>query len=230
MCSKCSARAYVRAIWSSWTTSLRTRAQPTLALIAAAGAEALFLPAYSPDFNPIEKMWSTVKNSLRKAEARTASRVGGRDRRSFETKSPPKTPAHWLFPAAIVLFEMLYPPLTPFVGRIALTLFGPSLAGFRLFAALAQSVAIVLAGLMARQFGGGRLALLLAAGATAITPLSLVASALMQYVSFDYLVRPARVLCHAPGDLRLSALVEASACQAYKPHQRDNAIVTRGVF
>lgn len=42
----------------------------TLALIEAAGAEARFLPAYSPDFNPIEKMWSKVKAHLRSAEAR----------------------------------------------------------------------------------------------------------------------------------------------------------------
>lgn len=43
----------------------------TIALIAQTGAQALFLPAYSPDFNPIEKMWSKVKTSLRRAEART---------------------------------------------------------------------------------------------------------------------------------------------------------------
>lgn len=43
----------------------------TLALIAAAGATARFLPAYSPDLNPIEMMWSKVKALLRKAEART---------------------------------------------------------------------------------------------------------------------------------------------------------------
>lgn len=43
----------------------------TLALIRAAGAEALFLPAYSPDLNPIEKMWSKVKSLLRTAEARS---------------------------------------------------------------------------------------------------------------------------------------------------------------
>ena len=43
----------------------------TLALIAAAGASVLFLPAYSPDLNPIEKMWSKVKARLRSAEART---------------------------------------------------------------------------------------------------------------------------------------------------------------
>ena len=43
----------------------------TLDLIEAAGACVRFLPAYSPDLNPIEKMWSKVKNSLRAAEART---------------------------------------------------------------------------------------------------------------------------------------------------------------
>lgn len=42
----------------------------TIALIEAAGAEARFLPAYSPDLNPIEMMWSKVKALLRKAQAR----------------------------------------------------------------------------------------------------------------------------------------------------------------
>jgi transposase len=40
-------------------------------LIEQRGAQVQFLPAYSPDFNPIEMMWSKVKNSLRSAEART---------------------------------------------------------------------------------------------------------------------------------------------------------------
>ena len=43
----------------------------TLALIRQAGAEVLFLPAYSPDLNPIEQLWSKLKNFLRGAEART---------------------------------------------------------------------------------------------------------------------------------------------------------------
>ena len=47
------------------------KSDPTLDLIAAKGAEVLFLPAYSPDLNPIEKMWSKIKQSLRSAEART---------------------------------------------------------------------------------------------------------------------------------------------------------------
>jgi len=34
-------------------------------------AEMLFLPAYSPDFNPIEKMWSKVKQLLRGIKPRT---------------------------------------------------------------------------------------------------------------------------------------------------------------
>ena len=47
------------------------KSEPILALIRRAGAEALFLPAYSPDLNPIEKMWSKLKQLLRSLEART---------------------------------------------------------------------------------------------------------------------------------------------------------------
>jgi len=47
------------------------KSQPTLSLITELGAQVLFLPAYSPDLNPIEKMWSKIKNCLRSAEART---------------------------------------------------------------------------------------------------------------------------------------------------------------
>ena len=43
----------------------------TLRLIAGAKATVAFLPAYSPDLNPIELMWSKVKAFLRKTEART---------------------------------------------------------------------------------------------------------------------------------------------------------------
>lgn len=44
-----------------------------LELIGEAGAEVRFLPAYSPDLNPIEMMWSKVKSLLRKAQARTSA-------------------------------------------------------------------------------------------------------------------------------------------------------------
>lgn len=39
--------------------------------IEAAGASLLYLPPYSPDFNPIEKAFSKLKAMLRKAAART---------------------------------------------------------------------------------------------------------------------------------------------------------------
>jgi len=39
-------------------------------MIAAVGARRWLLPPYSPDFNPIEKMWSKVKEFLRSAKAR----------------------------------------------------------------------------------------------------------------------------------------------------------------
>ena len=47
------------------------KSEPALALIRQTGAEVRFLPAYSPDLNPIEQMWSKVKNTLRSLEART---------------------------------------------------------------------------------------------------------------------------------------------------------------
>ena len=39
--------------------------------IEAAAAQVWFLPPYSPDLNPIEKMWSKVKAFLRQVKART---------------------------------------------------------------------------------------------------------------------------------------------------------------
>ena len=43
----------------------------TTRLVEPAGARVRFLPPYSPDLNPIEKMWSKVKAALRSAKART---------------------------------------------------------------------------------------------------------------------------------------------------------------
>jgi len=43
----------------------------SLGMFKEAGVIVRFLPAYSPDYNPIELMWSKVKSLLRKAEART---------------------------------------------------------------------------------------------------------------------------------------------------------------
>jgi transposase len=40
-------------------------------LIESVGAQLWYLPPYSPDLNPIEKMWSKIKSILRKLKART---------------------------------------------------------------------------------------------------------------------------------------------------------------
>ena len=40
-------------------------------LIEKAGAKLLYLPTYSPDFNPIENCWSKLKSILRHIGART---------------------------------------------------------------------------------------------------------------------------------------------------------------
>jgi len=45
------------------------------AAIRAVGADVLFLPPYSPDFNPIEPMWSKVKAFLRALKARTQTEL-----------------------------------------------------------------------------------------------------------------------------------------------------------
>jgi transposase len=39
--------------------------------IEAVGARLVYLPPYSPDFNPIEQAWSKVKQILRSLKART---------------------------------------------------------------------------------------------------------------------------------------------------------------
>src|SRR5208282_4677392 len=43
--------------------------------IEARGARAVFLPAYSPDFNPIEQLFARLKAFLRKMKARTVEEL-----------------------------------------------------------------------------------------------------------------------------------------------------------
>ena len=44
-------------------------------LIEATGAELLYLPPYSPDFNPIEPCWGKIKQCLRAWKTRTVDRL-----------------------------------------------------------------------------------------------------------------------------------------------------------
>lgn len=80
-----------------------------------------------------------------------------------------------------------YPPLTPFLVRIELSLFGLSLVGARMFAALAFGIVAVLTGLMSHELGGNRQTQIVAAIAASIAPMALILGAQIQYVSFDFL-------------------------------------------
>ena len=47
----------------------------------------IYLPPYSPDLNPIEKMWSKMKAFLRKQKVRVASKLSEAVKRALETVS-----------------------------------------------------------------------------------------------------------------------------------------------
>jgi hypothetical protein len=80
-----------------------------------------------------------------------------------------------------------YPPLTPFLERVGLGVFGLSLVGLRLFSVLAQAAALVATGLMTREMGGGRMAQIAATVVVALSPLPLFEGTEFQYSSFDFL-------------------------------------------
>jgi hypothetical protein len=80
-----------------------------------------------------------------------------------------------------------YPPLTPFIEHIGLSLFGLSLAGLRLFSVIAQAVVILVSGLIARDLGGNRLAQVTTALSVALSGLPIFEATEFQYTSFSYL-------------------------------------------
>src|SRR5947209_9910944 len=80
-----------------------------------------------------------------------------------------------------------YPPFTPFVERIGLSVFGLSMVGLRMCSVIAQAIVIIVSGQMARELGGGRLAQITSAIAVALSPLPLFEGTEFQYSSFDYL-------------------------------------------
>jgi transposase len=55
-------------VWDNLSAHKSVRAR---AAIEAAGCEVVFLPAYSPDYNPIEQAFSKLKSGLRRAGERT---------------------------------------------------------------------------------------------------------------------------------------------------------------
>ena len=76
-------------------------------LIEQRGAELLYLPSYSPDYNPIEEAFAKLKHLLRKTSARTKealveaiaaalSAISARDVRGFFDHAGYRTTAHLL--------------------------------------------------------------------------------------------------------------------------------------
>lgn len=62
--------------------------------VEAAGCSLLFLPPYSPDFNPIELAWSWIKNSVRTLAPRDdLARQDAIDR--AHQALPPQAATHW---------------------------------------------------------------------------------------------------------------------------------------
>ncbi len=80
-----------------------------------------------------------------------------------------------------------YPPFTPFVEHIGLSLFGLSLMGLRVFSVLAQAAVIAVSGLMARDLGGGRVAQVFTAVTVGLSPLPIFEATEFQYSTFDLL-------------------------------------------
>jgi hypothetical protein len=79
-------------------------------------------------------------------------------------------------------------PVTPALAHVTEALFGPSVRGLRLVAALAGGVVVVLAGLVARELGADRPAQAVACALVLATPVLFGASTLFQTVPFDQVV------------------------------------------
>ena len=57
-------------------------------LLDSSEVRCIYLPPYSPDLNPIEKLWSKVKSFLRKFKARTLDALLNAIQCAFQTVSP----------------------------------------------------------------------------------------------------------------------------------------------
>ncbi|MDF7800964.1 transposase [Pontiellaceae bacterium B1224] len=59
--------------------------EESIKLIEQIGVQVLFLPPYSPHFNPIKKMWSKIKSILRKLEARSPKELSEAITKAFKS-------------------------------------------------------------------------------------------------------------------------------------------------
>ena len=86
------------------------------------------------------------------------------------------------------LWGMDFPPGIAFVAEVSRTLLGDSLTAIRLFPALFGGAILVLAAIIARELGGGRMAQALAAFCVMTSPLFMRSANLLQPVVMDQLV------------------------------------------
>ncbi|MEV0146919.1 MULTISPECIES: glycosyltransferase family 39 protein [unclassified Nonomuraea] len=77
------------------------------------------------------------------------------------------------------------PPLTPLIARLSIALFGDTLFALKIFPAVAAALLVVLATLITRELGGGRVAQAVAALGVATGAYTLVAGHTMLTLSFD---------------------------------------------
>jgi hypothetical protein len=112
------------------------------------------------------------------------------------------------------LWGMDFPPAIAVVAEVSRTLLGDSLTAIRVFPAVFGSAVLVLAALIARELGGGRVAQGLAAFGVLTSPLFLRSANLLQPVVMDQLIWTAALyalvrLCrgYGPGGWLLLGLV-----------------------
>lgn len=78
------------------------------------------------------------------------------------------------------------PPLTPVLARLQVALLGESVTAIRLIPAVVSAGSVVLAALLAREFGGDRRAQVVAAGAVAGAGFVLTTGHLLSTATFDF--------------------------------------------
>jgi 4-amino-4-deoxy-L-arabinose transferase-like glycosyltransferase len=112
------------------------------------------------------------------------------------------------------IWGMDFPPAIAIVAEVSRTLLGDSLTAIRFFPAVFGSAVVVLAALIARELGGGRIAQGLAAFCVLTSPLFLRSANLLQPVVMDQLIWAAALyalvrLCrgYGPGGWLLLGLV-----------------------
>ena len=83
-------------------------------LIEQAGAELLYLPPYSPDFNPIEPCWAKIKECLRAAKTKRPSNASGVNVATAIAAVTPHNATAWFRHCGYLLSDTATPePLYP---------------------------------------------------------------------------------------------------------------------